>query len=516
MNKTPAHLTTAGLIICGLSHAMAGEPPHINSPILGTIQQTTLTIPGTAFGMPGPDSSLVVAGGDTSFVIPSSAPIISSWTDTEIVVTIDDRARSGNVRIRTVDGTSNAARVEVYAYDWFDIPPTYGTNASPLSIATGADGQVWVNQEFHLEFQHLDPAAGIVEGLAIPKPPDPGPFATTLFSDRRTQMSTLGEDIIVDPQGRVWFTQGGGYLYGGVNPNHSRIVCYDPNNAEYRVYNMPGDWNEIIGIAWDETRERMWVAQGGLEKGPKLASFDPEAIPWDNHFDFSQSLDYQVCDFGEPWEDCYQVYDLPETSFQPAHLLVDHRGLIWYTAYWGNAIGVLHPETGRVIEYPLPEPIGQGDPVWIVGSGPWQIVRAPNNGDIVFCEFFDSTIGRFNIARTLDPDCRTLINNDTENPCIDEWVIPDVDLKNETVHSIAFDPDGRLWYTIHTVKGFAGDASLGFITPDWKHIVRLPPMKDFPANADASGAGVAVDPTTGDVYFCEFWRHRIGRLQRVE
>src|SRR5690606_5559783 len=133
------------------------------------------------------------------------------------------------------------------------------------------------NQEFHREFQHLDPRTGVVQGMPIPKPPDPGPFASTIFSDHRTQTSVLGEDIIVDPQGRVWFTQGGGSLYSGQHPNHSRIVCFDPDAApdeQYRVYNMPGDWNEIIGLAWDEHRQRMWVAQGSLEKGPKLASFD--------------------------------------------------------------------------------------------------------------------------------------------------------------------------------------------------------------------------------------------------
>ena len=222
----------------------------------------------------------------------------------------------------------------------------------------------------------------------------------------------------------------------------------------------------------------------------------------------------QICEDGEPIDDCYRVYHLPRSSTHPAHVEVDRRGLVWYTGYWGNLIGVLNPETGRVIEYPLPEPIGLGDPVWIVGSGPWQILEAPD-GDIVFCEFFDSTIGKFNVRRILDPACRSL-GADGFNPCIDEWIIPDVDLRNETVHSIAFDLEGRLWYTIHTVADYHGEASLGYLTADFSHIVRLPSLEGFPADDPASAAGVAIDPTTGDVYFCEFWRQRIGRLRRVE
>ncbi len=498
-----------------LALAAVLAPPQIDSPILATIQQTTLTIPGSGFGQAGPGSSIIARIGGQRITIPSTAAAVVSWEDEKIVLSVDEFVRSGSIRIRTPEGISPPSRVDVFSYDWFDIPPTPGTNGVPLSIEVDGEGQVWVNQEFHLEFQHLDPVAGVVTGLAIPKPPNPGPFATTLFGDHRTQTSVLGEDVLVDPQGRIWFTQGGGSLYSGAYPNHSRVVCFDPHaqpGNEWRVYNMPGDWNEIIGLAWDEPRGRMWVAQGSLETGPILASFDPERIPYDNHFDFSTSLMHQVCEEGEPTDDCYRVYRLPPGSKHPAHMVVDDHGLIWYTAYWGNRIGVLHPESGRIIEYPLPEPIGLGDPVWVVGSGPWQMVEAPN-GDIIFCEFFDSTIDRFIARRALDPDCRSL-NGEGRNPCIVEWVVPGADLRNQRVHSIAYDLEGRLWFTQSAVA--EGDTSLGFITADWQTCVRLPDLNAFPARTYADGAGISVDPTTGDIYFCEFKRQRIGRLHKVE
>jgi hypothetical protein len=43
----------------------------------------------------------------------------------------------------------------------------------------------------------------------------------------------------------------------------------------------------------------------------------------------------------------------------------------------------------------------------------------------------------------------------------------------------------------------------------------LPPLQRFPGGGVPTVDGVAVDPTTGDVYFCEFLRKRIGRLRLV-
>lgn len=492
------------------------DPPTTDTPVVASIRGSTLTITGASFGEPSADSALIVNRNGSRLVIPSTAPIIESWADTSIVLTIDDRAVSGTARVKTADGVTEPIRVDIFEYNWFDVPPTQGTNAHPLTIAVGDDGIVWVNEEFHRAFQRLDPQTGVVEGLPIPMPPDPGPFASTIFSDHRTQTSSLGEDIMVDPQGRVWFTQGGGYLYSGAHQNHSRIVCFDPDAPSedaYRVYNVPGDWNEVIGLAWDEQRQRMWFAAGGLVTGSMIASFDPEEVPFDNHFDFSESLDHQVCRPNEPDASCYRVYELENATGQVAHLEVDDNGLVWFTEYWGNAIGVLEPTTGRMRNFPLPDPIGESEPVIIVGSGPWEILKAPN-GDIIFCEFFDSTIGRFDVTRLLDADCLEL-DADGRNPCIREWVVPGVDLVHQQVHSITYDLDGNLWFSQHGTEDPATESSLGFITPDWEHIVVLPSLATFPGNSAATADGVAVDPTTGDLYFCEFWRKRIGRLHRI-
>lgn len=503
----------------GLALVLAAAPqaPAFDRPEAAGLAGAPLELTGSGFGSAGPGHGLELRSGAARALLPSTDPRVLEWRDDLVRLALPADARSGRVRVLTPAGASPFLRVDVFAYDWFDIPPTPGTNASPLAVAVGPDHRVWVNQEFHLEFQVLDPAVGSVVGLPIPKPVAPGPFASRIFSDHRTQTSECGEDILVDPQGRVWFSQGGGYLYDGQHPNHSRVVCYDPDapaGTEYRVYNVPGDGNEVIGLAWDEARGRIWLTNGGLLSGAKIASFDPERVPWNNHFAFNVPLNDQVCGPGEPTDDCWQVFELPDPKSQPGHLLVHPNGDIWYTAYWGNAIGRLEPETGVIEEYPLPPAIGTSDPVWVVGSGPWQLLLAPN-GDLVFCEFFDSTVGRFRMARLGDPACLRL-NAQGRNPCIDELVVPGVDLRHHQMHSLAFDAEGRLWFTQHTSRDqLASTASLGFVTADGRAIVKLPSLAAYDPDDAPSAAGIAIDPLTGDLWFAEFWRQRIGRLRRI-
>lgn len=505
-------------MLIGLSLLLAAQaaPPTVNQPLLATFQGGQLEIRGENLGDGGGSDFLVFRSGKHRQPVSSGDPMFVSWEPTRIVVDLPDDWPSGKVRVMTANGLSREIVVELYAYKWFDIPPTVGTNALPLSLDVDGHGRVWANQEFHLEFQLLDQAKGVVEGLEIPKPPGPGPFATTIFADRRTQTSSLGEDVLIDPLGRVWFTQGGGYLYSGVHPNHSRIVCLIPDapgGPEYRVYNVPGDQNEVFGLAWDPQRQWIWFANGGFTSGAHLVGFDPEKIAWRNHFDFSTSLWHQVCTPGNPDDACYHLYPLPNPTAQPAHLHVADDGRVWYTAYWGRAIGRLDPDSGVFTDYPVPASISKALPSYVVGAGPWEIMAAPN-GDIVFNEFFDATITRFDIDLADDPVSQQLDANGL-NPAMTDRVMPEYDPVNEQMHSIAYDLDGRLWYTIHTANDLGFLGSIGYLTPDWRFLTRFPPLSDFAGIGAGSAAGIAVDPVSGDMWFCEFWRKRLGRLRHV-
>jgi hypothetical protein len=359
------------LLLSALLLSPQAGAPEIRNPEIATLQGSQLELLGSGFGAAHTPGYLVVESGSTRRLVAPTSPAVVSWTNNRILLNVPENATSGTVQVLKPGGISEAATVEIFAYDYFDIPPTTGTNPSPLSLEVDSSQRVWVNEEFHRQFQKLDIAAGVVSGVQHPQPPNPGPFANTIFNDHRTQTSSLGEDVLIDPLGRIWFSEGGGYLYSGAHPNHSRIVCMlpdEPGGPEFRVYNMPGDWNEVIGLAWDATRNWVWFAQGGLSAGAKVVGFDPELIAWDNHFDFSTSLDHLIGTPGDAADAVYHFYDVPNPNAQPAHLVVNDGGDVWFTHFWGSAISRLQPDANVVTTYPVPAAISKATPAYIVGA----------------------------------------------------------------------------------------------------------------------------------------------------
>lgn len=604
----PQRLPDHGLRGARLNAPLAHHVPVAVEPALGIIHDdptdnpdgfVALSVTGLAFGSvhagsmrecgwPGSGSFLELYSGATVRSISSADRRVVSWTDVQIVVKLASSNWPSRVRVCTPGGAGTRIEAMYYTYDHFAVPQTTGTNPHPLALATDAARRVWIDEEFHLEFKYFDPTTASFTALDIPKPADPGPFALTGFDDHRTQISGGGEAVTVDPLGRVWFTQGGSVPYGGIHPNHSRVVCFDPAAAagqEFRVYNVPGNQNGVVGVAWDERRQRVWfteVAQSGLH-GARLVSFDPEHIAFDNHFDFSTTatcsanptvnqpgwcsnsswracltpqdcvLAEQICPPGATDDSsCYHEYEMPPLAgtYMPGHVAVHPDGSVWYTSYWsGNYIGRLDPDSASFATFPLPDPRWKPycsdthcacfppptDAVCLYccqvlffGSGPWEIDVAGNH-DVVFTEFFNSSVGRFHIADLGDPACHSL-DESGKNPCIQELVVPRSDLPVEQVHSIAFDGDGNVWFTESGPFSDPGSsASLGYVKQDWSALVLLPPLSLYPfynstgnycptapgAFVSFNGAGIAIDPATQDIWFADYCRKRLGRLRRL-
>ncbi|HVE82689.1 MAG TPA: hypothetical protein VND93_07565 [Myxococcales bacterium] len=496
--------------------------PEISSPLVLAYEAGAARIEGRGFGASG----TVTASG---IAIDSGAV---SWSDSRIDLTLPAGVRSGEVTVRTSSGSATAP-LEVYRLEEWDLPPSSGTNPSPLAIARDGRGRLWINEEFHNQMKAFDPASGgAPAAIALPRPPDPGPFAVffdELFGvqnvDVQTQTSELGESAIVDPAGFVWFSEGGGFFYEltsdgkKVHPNHSRILRYDPASGSFRVYNVPGDRNEAVGLAWDAARGRIWFAEGGRQGGGAITGFDPERTPWDNAFDFSTSLDAFV-NPPDP-RDGFRRFPVPDPSEYPSCLAVDAQGGVWYTAFLGNRVGRLDPDSGAFVAIPLPKRKSSSTPAAIFDTGgPWQIAVAAD-GAIWIDESFDLTVDRIDADRVRrgDPACQAL-DASGRNPCVQEVAVGDVTAQSaggtDLVHTIIFDGTGRLWFGHHGPNEAPIIDTLGIVAPDLSGVSRFPPLRAPGDPTPVGVTGLAAEPDRPVIWFEEYWAKRLARLTRLD
>jgi len=466
----------------------------------------------------------------------------------EVTVDVDPGESALRVHVRAPGGALGSYDVAVHArsicgltdycddgnsrvvYRHYDAPRegddgVWSGGGLPLALALDAEGNTWVLGEFHTQLQCVsisDPAEATTHSW-IPHHPDALPF--TNHHGEPSQSSALGESVVVDAQGRVWLSQGGGYLVQE-GANHSRVVSYDPGSGVFRAYNLPGNLNEAMGLLWDDPRGLIWVAESGMyatrvepSSGPSdedlragaLMVFDPETAPHQNDFLWDRPLGHLLC--SEPTPDpkgCFARYPLPDGALAPAELIDDASGSIWFTLFWGGAIGRLDPETGEVIIYPLAAGVGTDPRAKAVGPGPWDIAISPDGEHVVWSEFFDSTIARLPLARASDPACRAL--REGRNPCVEEARVAGPNPGSQRVHSIAFDGFGNLWFTQFTFPITPEvPNSIGFLTADWSRVQFLEGRPD----GNVSYAGIAIDPETGDIWVAEFQPPGVGRLTLV-
>lgn len=398
-----------------------------------------------------------------------------------------------------------------------------GDGGLPLALAVDPSGNVWVLGEFHTDLHRVDASGSkdTTERITIPQHEEARPFI-----DRHgapSQKSTLGEGILVDDRGRVWLSQGGGHLVRR-GDNHSRVLSYDPGRDRFAAYNLPGNRNEAMGLLWDANRGLIWVAESGLYaersddavdagagdvRPGSLLAFDPDSAPFDNRFLWREPLQAHLC--ARPTTSpagCFARFELPESALGPAQLAIDGSGAIWFTLFWGDAIGRLDPATATTTLYPLAPGLGTDRRAKAVGPGPWDIALSPDGQEVVWSEFFDATIARFPIARAFDVACQRLWGG--RNPCIEEVRVPDRGVERR-VHSIAFDRFHNVWFTEFTfpVTKEARN-SIGFVSADHGRVVLLDPTEL--RAGPASYAGIDIHPESGDIWLADFLPPGITRV----
>jgi len=267
-------------------------------PLDGTFRRADCGLPeGGRFVIIRRNQTVVQVSGSTN------TNRVHSWEDGQIVLKLGTATANNqnlNIEVCTENGTTGPATVAKYTYVHHPVPATYGVSAHPLEIVRDGAGTTWVNEEFHLQLKRLSSAGQWAPSSPIPQVAGDGIFAwlTDEYGDLQKRFAALGEDIIVDTLGRVWFSESGSAPYDGVHQNHSRIVMFDPGTQQFQAYNVPGDNNGVYGLAWDATWQRIWFTQGrrsirdanGVEhvaQRARITSFLPAYTPHDNFFAFT-------------------------------------------------------------------------------------------------------------------------------------------------------------------------------------------------------------------------------------
>jgi streptogramin lyase len=177
-------------------------------------------------------------------------------------------------------------------------------------------------------------------------------------------------------------------------------------------------------------------------------------------------------------------YDLPRPTIEPHDVIVDAAGIAWFSNFGEQTFGKLDPKTGKVTEYPVPEP-KKGWPTGMLG------LRADRGGHMWLGMMYQGAVAKF------DPK--------TEKfqifPLPAEWNRPNSQVnmvRPESAHI-----DGKVWTQNN---GFAGIHRLDIASGRFE---TWEPFKDGPKDQVHNIYDVIPD-SRNNVYFTDFAQEHIG------
>jgi virginiamycin B lyase len=237
----------------------------------------------------------------------------------------------------------------------YDLP---NKQIEPHDVVLDHDGNVWYSDFGEMFLGELDPHTGKVTQYPIPVV-KPGYSLGTL-------------DLEIDKAGNPWI----GLMY------QSAIAKFDRNTHKFEIWSTPKDWDSDAGqlghlaVEGTPADDKVWIknSAGGHIYRLDLASnrFEDLGSPKDPrtakrigtygiHSDADNNL--YLLDFSagnivridaktkEP-----TVYLTPTPNSHPRRGRVDDQGRLWFAEYFGNAIGMLDPNSGKIEEWKVPTP----------------------------------------------------------------------------------------------------------------------------------------------------------------
>jgi virginiamycin B lyase len=180
----------------------------------------------------------------------------------------------------------------------------------------------------------------------------------------------------------------------------------------------------------------------------------------------------------------YTEYDLPRETIEPHDVIVDDRGMVWFSSFGEQNLGRLDPRTGKVTEFAIAEH-KPGFPTGLLG------LCADPQGNLWFGNMYQATIARF------DPRTETF----KFWPLEGEENIDAAQINMASPQGSGV--DGKVWAQNN---GFAGVHRLDIATGK---IETFLPFKGVPGPHNVYDV---IPDSKNNVFFTDFRQRHIGRI----
>lgn len=360
--------------------------------------------------------------------------------------------------------------------------PSNDAGGHPLDTVMDRTGAPWTVGEFSMALTR-GTTGGDVERVNLPlKQYTTGgkftgwtkPFSSTWGGT--SSSSEIGESI-VDAGHSIWTGFGGQQAREAGTNNHSLLMRVDVNDpTNVCVVPLPGYNNEVIGLAYDSVRDRIWFVEG---EGDHLRAGNYSTLGWVkatgldgnclNDLDYggnpalteaqdarvqaaaSRRINALACTRAQEQSGTGNCVHHATSDLAPGgtHLVYDQEDDVMWINNWADRNGILSsfdPATGRVTTYPAP-PANLDLPII------WQIAV---DGDAVYVnEYEGNRILRMNKTTGTWSALNVPTGLVADNPGAVE------------THSIAI--SGRqMWFTISDEDYSERSTALGYVNlDDW-------------------------------------------------
>ncbi len=253
-----------------------------------------------------------------------------------------------------VMGSDYIARFDPGSSTFQRIVPPHGRGGM-MGLLAASDGSIWFAEQYANYIGHYLPQSGQFRIYSLPRVTLP----TATAAGGRETLPVAPNDLAIDRQGMVWFTEMNADALGRLNPSSGDLQQF-PLAAHQSVQQL-----NPYGIAIDQ-QNNVWFSESSQNRIGRL----------------------------NPYTGQITTFALPDLQAEPMEIAIAPQGQIWITTFARNLLLCFDPRTQRFSSYYAPTSSGATNGLYglaTTASGAiWVTVAAANA-----IARLDTTAGRF-------------------------------------------------------------------------------------------------------------------------